>query len=81
MNGLSFAGFVRKLVKMGCDFFRACIKNKSRHLSTVFWRARVRVGFWATGQVVFLFFCSTLLPPAGLWCGAQNKPPVVYLGF
>ena len=79
MNRWSTAGFVPPSVYIGFPLF-VLAKGRSGHLSTIPWRARRTVGFWATRPVGDLF-CPARCAPPPRRAPRRPEPPVVCPGF
>ena len=79
MNRGSTAGFVPPSVYIGFPLF-VLAKGRSGHLSTIPWRARRTVGFWATRPVGILF-CSAPPRPAAPPCAAPTGTARGMFGF
>ena len=58
----------------------ALAKGRSAQLSTILWRARLTVGFWAARHVGVLF-CLAPLRPAAPLCAAPTRTARGVFGF
>ena len=79
MNRGSTAGFVHLSVYIGFPLF-VLAKGRSGQLSTVPWRARGTVGFWATRPVGILF-CPAQPRPAAPPCAVPARTARGMFGF
>ena len=79
MNRLSTAGFVPPSVYIGFPLF-VLARGRSGQLSTIPWKAKGTVGFWAT-RLVGILFRPAPPRPAAPPCAAPTRTARGMLGF